>query len=134
MAAADLSLREVEAQTKRRDLENAAFLQRVSREVLMARQQQQEEESRRSTMAQVDIRRKEQVNAAEAEMKRRRELEEIARREIAVRSMRNYQQYTWMEISVSVLFPHSSPSFPSLSLCLFISLLYFFLWYSVSLF
>lgn len=106
MTAADASLREVEEQTKRREMENAALIERATLEATRA--MASAEEARRVAQSEAQKTEKALTQAAitrsalEQEARKRAEAEEKARREMQVRrQLTHYRQYTWEELTAA---------------------------------
>eukprot|EP00270_Netrium_digitus_P021958 TRINITY_DN9660_c0_g2_i2.p1 TRINITY_DN9660_c0_g2~~TRINITY_DN9660_c0_g2_i2.p1 ORF type:complete len:684 (+),score=234.30 TRINITY_DN9660_c0_g2_i2:106-2052(+) len=103
---ADMSLREVEEQNKRREMETALRIELAAQEA--ARAMAAAEEARRT--AELETQKTEQAlkqaavtkQMLEAEAKKRKQAEERARHEVeARRSMHSYRQYTYEEIKAA---------------------------------
>eukprot|EP00271_Cylindrocystis_brebissonii_P003739 TRINITY_DN14_c0_g1_i1.p1 TRINITY_DN14_c0_g1~~TRINITY_DN14_c0_g1_i1.p1 ORF type:complete len:972 (-),score=181.63 TRINITY_DN14_c0_g1_i1:2662-5499(-) len=105
MTAADLSLREVEAQSKKRELENAALIERATLQATRA--MASAEEARKKAL--VEAQKTEQAltqalitqSALDQEARKRAEAEAKAKKEPAVRktmARTGYREYTWEEI------------------------------------
>ena len=108
LSAADVSLREVEAQSKKREQENKVLIEKATQEA--SRAMAWAEEARRKAVS--EAQKTEQAisqaavtsKALEHESRKRQDAEEKARQEAAARrQLKNYRQYTWAELEVSTL-------------------------------
>ena len=108
LSAADHSLREVEAQSKKREQENKVLIDKATLEASRAMAWAEEARRKAASEAQKTEEAISQAavtsKALEHEARKRLEAEEKARQEAAARrQLKNYRQYTWAELEVSTL-------------------------------